>query len=48
MGDLCLGVWLCFYHLAVFNASWPSRHSIHVQLCDQIPSVLRYLSSDDS
>ena len=37
-----------FSHLAVFNASALTRHSIRVQLWDQIPSVLSYLSSDDS
>jgi hypothetical protein len=40
---------LCVYsHLAVSNASALTRHSIRVQLRDKIPSVLSYLSSDDS
>ena len=43
--------WGCSYvylHLAVSNASALTRHSIRVQLRDKIPSVLSYLSSDDS
>jgi hypothetical protein len=37
-----------YLHLAESNASALTRHSIRVQLRDKIPSILSYLSSDDS